>query len=147
LDAGPAVHQNAGLARYTERLAYHLYCNHAEQVDLTLFYNAHSGHTLPETLHTIPQQPISMGQYAWRLSVLASQILRQPFYERTLPAQTLYHAAEHLLPSLRRPTVLTIHASPSTIRGPIAPSLKWGCRSLCAPPMPSSPSAGRPDAI
>jgi glycosyltransferase involved in cell wall biosynthesis len=109
LDAGPAVHQNAGLARYTERLAYHLYCNHAEQVDLTLFYNAHSGHTLPETLHTIPQQPISMGQYAWRLSVLASQILRQPFYERTLPAQTLYHAAEHLLPSLRRPTVLTIH--------------------------------------
>jgi glycosyltransferase involved in cell wall biosynthesis len=109
LDAGPAVHQNAGLARYTERLAYHLHCKHAEQVDLRLFYNVHSGHTLPETLHAIPQQPISMGQYAWRLSVLASQILRQSFYERTLPAQTLYHATEHLLPNLRRPTVLTVH--------------------------------------
>lgn len=109
LDAGPAVHQNAGLARYTERLAYHLHCNHAEQVNLTLFYNMHSGHSLPETLHTIPQQPVCLGQYAWRLSVLASQILRRPFYEKELPPEGIYHAAEHLLPNLRRPTVLTVH--------------------------------------
>jgi hypothetical protein len=80
LDAGPAVHQNAGLARYTERLAYHLHCDHADLVDLILFYNAHSGHPLPPTLQTIPQRTISLGQYAWRLSVLASQILRRPFY-------------------------------------------------------------------
>ncbi|MBX2998972.1 MAG: glycosyltransferase family 4 protein [Caldilineaceae bacterium] len=109
LDAGPAVHQNAGLARYTERLAYHLHRDHVNTVDLTLFYNAHSGHSLPETLRPIPQHTISLGQYAWRLSVLASQILRRPFAERQLPAGEIYHAAEHLLPNLRRPTLLTVH--------------------------------------
>jgi glycosyltransferase involved in cell wall biosynthesis len=109
LDAGPAVHQNAGLARYTERLAYHLHCNHADSVDLTLFYNAHSGNSLPVTLRPIPQRAISLGQYPWRLSVLASQILRRPFYEKELPSKGIYHAAEHLLPNLRRPTVLTVH--------------------------------------
>ena len=109
LDVGPAVHQNAGLARYTERLAFHLCRDLADEVDLSLFYNAHSGHTPPPSLAGLPQQTLPMGQYAWRLSVLASQMLRRPFLEDQLPAGALYHAAEHLLPRLRRPTVLTVH--------------------------------------
>jgi glycosyltransferase involved in cell wall biosynthesis len=109
LDVGPAVHQNAGLARYTERLAFHLQRDLADEVDLTLFYNAHSGHTPPLSLAGLPQQMLPMGQYAWRLSVLASQMLRRPFWEDQLPASAVYHAAEHLLPRLRRPTVLTVH--------------------------------------
>lgn len=109
MDAGPAVHQSAGLARYTERLAYHLHREHGDAIDLTLFFNAHSGHTLPQTLSPIPHHTISMGQYAWRLSVLASQLVHRPRYEKRLPPGTVYHATEHLLPCLRRPTVLTVH--------------------------------------
>ncbi len=111
LDVGAAVHQSAGLSRYTERLATYLLANHADQVDLTLFYNAHSGHQLPTTLHAAKARTFKQGQLAWRLSVLATQILRLPRYERiTNPAPaSLYHAAEHLLPYLRRPTVMTVH--------------------------------------
>ena len=112
LDAGAAVHQNAGLSRYTERLAAHLLTNHGAEIDLTLFYNAHSGHPLPSSLRKAKTKTVNQGQLAWRLSVLATQLLHLPFYERALtapPAPTLYHAAEHLLPYLRRPTVLTVH--------------------------------------
>jgi glycosyltransferase involved in cell wall biosynthesis len=109
LDVGPAVHQNAGLARYAERLAYHLNSDFGEQIDLTLFYNAHSGNLPPETLQSIRQQSLPMGQYGWRLSVLASQLLRRPSFEKRLPPGRIYHATEHLLPRLNRRSVLTVH--------------------------------------
>lgn len=109
MDAGPAVHQQAGLSRYAQQLAAYLLAHHREQVQLTLFYNAHSGHTLPPHLQTAPHQTLSIGQYAWRLSVLATQLGRRPFYEQRFPPGQLYHATEHLLPYLRRPTVLTVH--------------------------------------
>ena len=109
LDAGPAVHQRAGLRRYAEQLASHLFTEQQQVVALTLVYNAHSGHTLPPALQKVPCQSWPMGQYAWRLSVLASQLLRRPAYEHRLPPGHLYHATEHLLPYLRRPTVLTVH--------------------------------------
>ncbi len=57
-----------------------------------------------------------LGQPAWRLSVLATQLLRLSLYERKIfptPLRSypppLYHAAEHLLPYLHCPTVLTVH--------------------------------------
>jgi glycosyltransferase involved in cell wall biosynthesis len=50
-----------------------------------------------------------MGQYIWRLSMLATQIMRFSLYEHLLPPGQLYHATEHLLPYLKRPTVLTVH--------------------------------------
>jgi glycosyltransferase involved in cell wall biosynthesis len=109
LDVGPAVHQNAGLARYAERLAYHLHQDFGEQIDLTLFYNAHSGNLPPQTLQSIRQQSLPMGQYGWRLSVLASQLLRRPSFEKRLPPGRIYHATEHLLPHLNRRSVLTVH--------------------------------------
>ncbi|MCB0188666.1 MAG: glycosyltransferase family 4 protein, partial [Caldilineaceae bacterium] len=109
LDAGPAVHQQAGLSRYAQQLAYHLLDRHSEDIALTLFYNAHSNHLLPAALQNAPARSLSMGQYAWRLSVLATQMAAYPAYEGRLPAGQLYHATEHLLPYLRRPTVLTVH--------------------------------------
>lgn len=109
LDAGPAVHQRAGLSRYCERLVFHLLTHQADQVDLTLFYNAHSGHCLPISLQGARSTTLPLGQYAWRLSVLASQLLHAPRYETRLPPGQLYHATEHLLPYLHRPTVLTVH--------------------------------------
>ncbi len=109
LDAGPAVHQSAGLARYTERLASTLWQKHSDRIDLTLFYNSHSGHRLPSSLESIPSRTVRLGQYSWRLGALACQLLRAPLLERRLPAGEVYHATEHLLPWLARPTVLTVH--------------------------------------
>ena len=120
-DIGPAVHQGAGLARYAERLAAHLHREQRAAVDLRLFYNAHSGDTVPASLRDVPADAIDLGQYAWRLSVLASQLARRPYtpVARLLVQQAgnaappgfppVYHATEHLLPYLRTPTVLTVH--------------------------------------
>lgn len=109
LDVGPAVHQNAGLARYAERLATHLLAGHGGEIDLTLFYNRHSGHGLPPSLAGARAATIDRGQYAWRLGALAGQLLRAASLERVLPPAGLYHATEHLLPRLARPAVLTVH--------------------------------------
>ncbi len=109
LDAGPAVHQRAGLSRYTQQLAVHLLTDHQDQVALTLFYNAHSDHHLSGALQHAPHSTLAQGQYAWRLGVLASQLCKHPCYEQHLPPGQLYHATEHLLPYLRRSTVLTVH--------------------------------------
>lgn len=117
LDAGPAVHQSAGLARYAERLAAQLLANHTDEVELTLFYNAHSAHTLPLSLHNAPTRTVRQNQLTWRLSSLASQLLRLPLYDRAISSPSrqspnrpiLYHATEHLLPYLHCPTVLTVH--------------------------------------
>lgn len=110
------MHQGAGLARYAEQLAVHLRGEYGKAVALQLFYNAHSGHRLPHSLHAAPFHSLSMGQIAWRLSVLASQIARRPYrpiaqiVEANSSMQPmLYHATEHLLPYLRTPTVLTVH--------------------------------------
>ncbi len=113
LDVGPAVHQSAGLSRYAERLAAHLLAGQADRVDLTLFYNAHSGHELPASLQGAPVRTLDRGQYAWRLGALASQLLRAPRFGSSIlgsgPSWPLYHATEHLLPRLPGPTVMTVH--------------------------------------
>ncbi len=109
LDAGPAVHQSAGLARYTESLASALWQHCHDTVDLNLFYNSHSGHQLPASMAPIPARAFPLGQYPWRLGVLACQLLRAPVVERRLGAGDIYHATEHLLPWTARPSVLTVH--------------------------------------
>ena len=109
LDAGPAVHQNAGLARYTERLTSALWQNCRHEIDLTLFYNSHSGHKPPPSLANIPARTLRLPQYPWRMGALACQLLRAPFVERRLPDAGVYHATEHLLPWMARPAVLTVH--------------------------------------
>lgn len=112
-DISPAVHQGAGLARYAERLATHLLAGQGERIDLRLFYNAHSGHLPPPGLCDLPSRTLPLGQLAWRLSVLASQVSRLPYapIARSMAAEgaVVYHATEHLLPRLPAPTVLTVH--------------------------------------
>ena len=75
LDIGPAVHQNAGLARYAERLASRLLSGHGDEIDLTLFYNRHSGHELPLSLQNAQPVTVGRGQYAWRLGALAKEAM------------------------------------------------------------------------
>ena len=109
LDAGPAVHQSAGLARYTESLASALWQYCRDAIDLSLLYNRHSGHQPPASLASIPARSLPMRQHPWRLGVLACQLLRAPFVERRLAAGGIYHATEHLLPWMARPSVMTVH--------------------------------------
>lgn len=109
LDAGPIVHQQAGLNRYASQLATHLWRNQQNKVDLQLFHNDHRGHELPLSLQDVPGATLPMGQYRWRLSVLALQMLNSYRYERVFPPTDIYHATEHLLPRLSRRTVMTVH--------------------------------------
>ena len=110
LDAGPAVHQAAGLSRYTEQLAVNLRAHERERVDLRLFFNYHSGHTLPASLDDTPFRAVPMGQYRWRINTLASHLMRT-WMATVLGTKhpALYHATEHLLPRVAVPTVLTVH--------------------------------------
>ena len=109
LDAGPAVHQSAGLARYTESLASALWHHCRDAIDLSLFYNRHSDHQPPASLAAIPASALPMRQHPWRLGVLACQLLRAPYVERKLATGGIYHATEHLLPWMARPSVMTVH--------------------------------------
>lgn len=111
MDVGPAVHQGAGLSRYAERLAATLLAQESGRIDLSLFYNAHSGHSLPPSLAGAPSHTIKAGQLGWRLGVLASQVRRREYakIQKLLPEGAVYHATEHLLPRLNNPTVLTVH--------------------------------------
>ena len=109
LDAGPAVHQSAGLARYTESLASALWQHCRDAIDLNLFYNRHSGHLPPASLSPIPARALPLTQHPWRLGVLACQLLRSPIVDRKLGDRGIYHATEHLLPWTTRPTVMTVH--------------------------------------
>ena len=109
LDAGPAVHQSAGLARYTERLASALWHGSGDGIALSLLYNSHSGHQLPDSLESIPACTFWLGQHPWRLGALACQLLRAPLVERRLPAGGVFHATEHLLPWMARASVMTVH--------------------------------------
>ena len=112
LDIGPAVHQAAGLSRYAHRLATHL-AHMGTAVDLTLFYNVHSGHGVPPDLHGLPAITLPVVQPAWRIGALLSQWMgRNHALQKQCiePARsTLYHATEHLLPRIRCKSVLTVH--------------------------------------
>ncbi len=111
------MHQGAGLSRYAERLASHLLLEQSGRLDLSLFYNAHSGHQPPASLAAAPTKTVAMGQYRWRMSALASQMTRRPMRGIDWPpsdsdanaALPIYHATEHLLPNLACPTVMTVH--------------------------------------
>ena len=111
VDIGPAVHQRAGLSRYTTQLVTALAADCRADVDLRLVYNRHSGHTPPAALASLPAVSTPMGQYLWRLSVLASQVARLPYWPLTnaLRDRRVYHATEHLLPRVPCRTVLTVH--------------------------------------
>jgi len=117
LDIGPAVHQGAGLSRYTERLAAHLLSEQSTRLDLSLFYNAHSGHQPPASLSQANTQTVNMGQVRWRIKSLTSQLMHRPMRSLNWPAAgidtggltSVYHATEHLLPRLTCPTVMTVH--------------------------------------
>ncbi|MHB1357546.1 MAG: glycosyltransferase family 4 protein [Anaerolineae bacterium] len=107
LDVSSAVHQKAGLKRYTESLALALQPLLGER--LALFQNGLGlAGPLPgfEAHLTVG---VHQGYKPWRAEVLGRQLLRLPL-DRLLPQAGLFHATEHLLfPLAHVPTVLTVH--------------------------------------
>lgn len=108
LDISAAVHNRAGLGRYSEQLASALLLEHPQQV--TLFYNqGRDGRFPPSLPATARQTKVQLGYKPWRMAVLAAH-KSQISFNRLVPDATLFHSTEHLLMPLRGvPTVLTVH--------------------------------------
>jgi glycosyltransferase involved in cell wall biosynthesis len=107
LDVSSAVHQKAGLKRYTESLARALQPLLGER--LALFQNGlGSAGPLPGFEGSVTVG-VPQGYKPWRAEVLGRQLFHLPL-DRLLPQAALFHATEHLLlPLAHIPTVLTVH--------------------------------------
>lgn len=107
IDVSAAVHNRAGLGRYSARLAGALAVEQPEKV--ALFYNRGHDGQLPIELAHLPQRRIRLGYKPWRSAVLLGHLSHVAF-NRLVPAATLFHSTEHLLLPLHEiPTVLTVH--------------------------------------
>jgi glycosyltransferase involved in cell wall biosynthesis len=107
LDASAAVHQRAGIGRYTQELITAL-LEVAPQHTYRIFYNraAEAGPQAP--LNMLPATTIPTGDKPWRLRVLLAHWLRKP-QNRLLPAD-LFHATDNVLPFLTHtPSVFTLY--------------------------------------
>ena len=107
IDVSSAVHAKAGIGRYAGSLARALIARQPDR--FSLFYNRTAGTLPPEGLESIPARTVRAGYKPWRMAVWMGQLAGIGF-NRLLPGVELFHATEHLLPSLHDvPTVLTVH--------------------------------------
>jgi glycosyltransferase involved in cell wall biosynthesis len=109
LDLSPVVQRKAGLGTYAQRLAEHLLAVDGENA-YTAF---HYGRTVQEPLHSpldaLPRRVVPWSARPWRLGVAARHFLGLNM-DSTFADVDIFHATEHLLPSLRRVrTVFTFH--------------------------------------
>ncbi|MGC9361089.1 MAG: glycosyltransferase family 4 protein, partial [Anaerolineae bacterium] len=107
VDVSSAVHQKAGLKRYTECLVDALIPLLGDR--LALFHNGGRVARVPPAWEGVTRVSVKAGYKPWRASVCLRQ-LAHFWMDGLLPDATLFHATEHLLPPLRTiPTVLTVH--------------------------------------
>jgi glycosyltransferase involved in cell wall biosynthesis len=105
LDASAAVHQRAGIGRYTQELLTAL-LELAPEHTWRIFYNRAADANPHPPLNRLPGVTIATGDKPWRLRVLLAHLLRRP-QDARLPAD-LFHATDNLLPYLRAPAVFTL---------------------------------------
>jgi len=116
IDASPAVHRKAGLARYAEELigalAYADPGTPPARSGYAAFYHD-AAHAQPSALiQSLPRIALAQSPYRWRLRTLLAQAanLSQDALFEGMPEARLFHATEHLLPRLKtRRTVFTLH--------------------------------------
>ena len=108
LDCSAAAHQRAGIGRYAQELAGALR-KIAPQQALIAFYNRAEDALLPPPLEDLPRIALPDGDKPWRLRVLLAHWLRRS-QDALLPPDSLFHAADHLLPRLAAiPSVFTLY--------------------------------------
>ena len=106
VDISSAVHQKAGLKRYSENLVRHLEPHLGAR--LGLFQNDLGRTTSIPGLAEHMTVGVRWGYRPWRGLVWLRHRLKMPM-DALLPDAALFHATEHLLPPLEIPTVLTVH--------------------------------------
>jgi glycosyltransferase involved in cell wall biosynthesis len=108
LDLTPTVQHHAGLGRYAEELARALVALKSGD-EVRLFYTDPRGRTPAPPLDTLPRQAMRCPNKPWRLSVLLSSYTHIPM-DPILGGGDIFHATDHLLPSLHRTrSVFTLH--------------------------------------
>ncbi|MBI5032963.1 MAG: glycosyltransferase family 4 protein [Chloroflexi bacterium] len=108
IDISPVVHRKAGLATYARNLTEHLLCLDQEN-SYRAFHYGQANEPLPASLASLPCVTVLWGARRWRLTV-AAQYFFGGTLDRTLGTVDIFHATEHLLPSLRSAhTVFTFH--------------------------------------
>jgi glycosyltransferase involved in cell wall biosynthesis len=107
VDVSSAVHQKAGLKRYTECLVHGLIPLLGDC--LALFHNGGREASIPTAWERLARVSVKAGYKPWRALVWLRQLGRL-WMDGLLPEAQLFHATEHLLPPLKGiPTVLTVH--------------------------------------
>ncbi len=108
IDISAAVHNRAGLGRYSECIAQALLAIGPDR--FRLFYNQGKNGRFPSSIPpSTAQKSVHLGYKLWRTAVFLAQRLHIPF-NKLVPDTVLFHSTEHLLMPLRNvPTVLTVH--------------------------------------
>lgn len=107
VDISAAVHNRAGLGRYSRNLIEALVAENPSRYGV--FFNSGKDGKLSPGLETVPKKSVRWGYKPWRLAVLLAQLARIRF-NRFIPNAALFHATEHLLMPLEGiPSVLTVH--------------------------------------
>ncbi|MCX6030229.1 MAG: glycosyltransferase family 1 protein [Chloroflexi bacterium] len=108
LDLSAAVHQRAGIGRYTRELTVALTALAPEHT-YTAFFNRAAEARPDPAVAALPRLPVPWGDKPWRLRVMLAHLLRRP-QDALLPGVDLFHGADHLLPYLERiPGVFTLY--------------------------------------
>jgi len=108
IDVSAAVHERAGLGRYTSELvAALLALDH--NADYVMFYNNPASATIPPPLTSLPRLTTSLAIKPWRMAVLLSHMAGRS-QDSLFPGIDLFHATDHLLPRLYCvKSVFTLH--------------------------------------
>ena len=102
IDLSPAVHHHAGLGRYSQELLAAM-LQVAPANEYTVFYNSPRRDLSPEApLDQLPRRTLPLSNKPWRMSVLLAHFLGYKM-DRWLKPGDVFHATEHLLPTLDRP--------------------------------------------
>lgn len=100
LDFTPAIQNHAGVGRYTEQLARALVGLHSGD-QLSLFYTDALGRSPAPPLDALPRRSLRLSNKLWRLRVLLSSYANIPM-DSLFGDTDVFHATDHLLPTLRR---------------------------------------------
>jgi glycosyltransferase involved in cell wall biosynthesis len=107
LDVSAAVHRRAGLGRYAHQLIAALVDQAAH--DYVAFYHRRGAAHLIPPIDRLPRLTTSLDVRPWRLRTALAYFIG-PGQDSLFPGVDVFHAAEHLLPRLRRArSVFTLH--------------------------------------